>query len=238
MSWFRALLTRFNVTVRLIHGFGRTLRKIGNELLKCGGIKGIWIDVGAHHGETTLSQARQNPGLQVYAFEPNLCAFAKLVGVAPNYMVFPMAVAEDDGVANLYLNTHEAASSLLPLSDRGKGSWIGGEELVVERVVPVPTLRLDTFMNLMNIGKVDFLKIDSQGMDLSVLRSAGERLSDIQRVTLEVAVTSEPLYLGAGSKDETLSLMKEKGFVLEDVEKQSYDQEENLTFVRRVNGAV
>jgi FkbM family methyltransferase len=221
------------VTRSSIHWVGQALRKSGTEILKRSGLQGVWIDVGAHHGEKTLPYARQNPGLRIYALEPNLEAAARLIGAAPNYIVVPVAVSETDGVADLNLNAHDEATSLLPFNEAGLASWIGGEVLRVERVIKVPTLRLDTFMKLMQIEKVNFLKIDTQGMDLRVLRSAGERLRDIEKITLEVAVTQVALYEGAGTKDEIVALMKDKGFVLEEVEKQTHGQEENLTFARR-----
>src|SRR6266568_5548070 len=125
---------------------GQALRKAGSEILRRNGIHGNWIDVGAHSGETTLQQARNNPGLRVFAIEPNLRAAAKLMGQASNYLVVPMAVAERDGFAGFYRNEFDAASSLLPLNDEGVRSWEGAKVLKVASVVTVPTMRLDTFM--------------------------------------------------------------------------------------------
>ncbi len=51
---------------------GRALRRAGTELLRVVSPEGIWIDVGAHRGETTLHHALRNPNLKIFAFEPNL----------------------------------------------------------------------------------------------------------------------------------------------------------------------
>jgi FkbM family methyltransferase len=161
---------------------GRALRKAGTEILRRKGLRGTWIDVGAHFGERTLHFAERNPGLTVYAFEPNLRAAATLFGRAVNYIVIPMAVAESDGQARFYVNAYDAASSMLPMDENVRRAWIGGETLQVEAQVTVPTIRLDTFMNLLNITSVDFLKVDAQGMDLAVIRSAGSRLRDIGKI--------------------------------------------------------
>lgn len=211
---------------------GRILRRSGNALLKRNSISGIWIDVGAHHGETTLGYANYNPGLTIYAFEPNLRAAASLMGHAPNYVVIPMAIAESDGHAEFHINAFDAASSLLPMDEDTRRSWTGGEALRVESTVSVPTIRLDTFMHLLSLRRVDFLKIDAQGADLAVLRSAGSRLADIAKIILEVDVTPVALYEGAPTKDEIVSYLKDAGFSLVSVEKQSHGQEENLTFLR------
>jgi FkbM family methyltransferase len=212
---------------------GRALRKAGDEILRRNGTTGTWIDVGAHHGEHTLGYARHNPGLRVYAFEPNLSAAARLMGHAPNYVVIPMAVAEKDGCADFHINAFDAASSLLPLNEDGIASWDGAKVLKVDSVVSVPTVRLDSFMELIGIQRLDFLKIDAQGMDLAVIKSAGLRLRDIAKITLEVWVSPHPIYSGVHSKDQVLSYLSERGFSLISTETQTDGLEENLTFARR-----
>jgi FkbM family methyltransferase len=144
------------------HRVGRVLRTMGEEIIRRGGIEGTWIDVGAHHGETTLGYARHNPGLRIFAFEPNLSAAAKLMGRAANYFVIPMAIAEMDGHAEFHVNAFDAASSLLPFDETSLQSWIGGENLKVNSIATVPTIRLDTFLNYAGIRNVDYLKIDTQ----------------------------------------------------------------------------
>jgi FkbM family methyltransferase len=211
---------------------GRAIRAIGERIAMRSGMTGTWIDVGAHEGETTLYAALQNPRLKVYALEPNLTAAARLIGRAPNYFVVPMAVAETDGYATLNVNKFEAASSLLAMDETALGSWIGGKDLGVVSTVTVPAMRLDTFMSLTGIQKVDYLKIDTQGLDLVVVKSAGNRLRDIVKITLEVDVMPVRLYAGAPSKEEIIAFLDGSGFSLARVEPQNHGQEENLTFVR------
>ena len=211
---------------------GRALRRAGAELLRRVSREGIWIDVGAHRGETTLHHASRNPRLKIFAFEPNLRAAVGMMGQACNYIVIPMAVAEKDGHAEFHINRFEAASSLLPMSEESRREWKGGEALAVESTAIVPTIRLDTFMRLAGIERVDYLKIDAQGMDLAVLRSAGSRLKDVAKITIEVDLSPSPLYVGAASKSEAVGFLRQAGFELFQTEKQSYGQEENLTFVR------
>ena len=124
------------------------------------------------------------------------------------------------------------ASSLLPLNQEAVRSWVGVENHKVESTVIVPTIRLDTLMNMMGIAEVDFLKIDAQGMDLSVLRSAGTRLRDIKRIVVEVVIAPTPLYHGAPAKQEMVDFLEGAGFGLVKARGQTYGQEENLEFVR------
>ncbi len=214
---------------------GRALCKAGTELLRFSSIEGTWIDVGAHQGESSLDYACRNPCLKVYAFEPNLRAAATMLGRTSNYVVLPMAVAETDGFAEFHVNRFDDASSLLPMNEQSRRSWVGGDVLQIEKTITVPTIRLDTFMNLFSIQKVEFLKVDTQGTDLAVLRSAGSRLGDVERIMIEVDVSPLPLYDGSHSKTEAMEFLGRAGFELVRVQRQTYDHEENLTFVRRKN---
>lgn len=196
------------------------------------GSERVWIDVGAHLGAKTLPAAQADPLLRVYAFEPNLTAASGLMGKLANFVALPFAVAEKDGAAEFFVNEFEAASSLLPFVPEGLSSWLGGEQLRVRETRIVPTIRLDTFMDGAGIGAVEFLKIDAQGADLDVVRSCGGRLKDIERIELEVQITSIPLYSNSASKQDVIDFLWNAGFDLESSELQSMGQEENLRFVR------
>jgi len=195
----------------------------------------VWIDVGAHEGELTFPFASVDPTLLVYAFEPNLRAASRIMGRLANYVVLPIAVAATDGSAELQLNAYEQSSSLLPADDAGAKAWRSELEFKVIGSVIVPTMRLDTFMNGAGIESVDFLKVDAQGLDLEVVRSAGGRLRDVARVQLEATTASYRQYEGAPGKSEIVEFMESNGFRLAEEESQSHGQEANLTFVRASN---
>ncbi len=193
----------------------------------------VWIDVGAHEGETTIRFAAARPDLIVYGFEPNLAVASRTMGRLRNFVMLPMAVSPKDGIAEFKLSAFDASSSLLDMDQSVAAKWIGekGQLDVVDRF-QVPTIRLDTFMNRMGIKHVNFLKVDAQGADLDVIRSAGDRLADIDRITLEVT-KAEQLYQGAADPETVLAFMNEHGFELVRRDEQTFGQEENLTFVRR-----
>ena len=192
-----------------------------------------WIDVGAHHGEHSLAAAANDPSLLVHAFEPLPTLHDKLVKeLQPNFTAHPMAVSDHDGTAVFRINSFDAASSLLALNEAARSNWTGGHLLREERELVVPTTRLDTFMRDNKIATVEFLKIDAQGADFSVVRSLGDRISDVQRIQLEVVPSANQLYRGAAAKQTIVAYMAEHGFALEKTEDQSHGQEQNLTFAR------
>jgi FkbM family methyltransferase len=212
--------------------YRRALRETFVKWARSRSYRRIWIDVGAHEGETTFPFATVDPSLLVYAFEPNLHAASRIMGRLRNYVVLPIAIAERDGSAELQLNAYEQSSSLLPADEAGVKSWVTEQEFKVIGSVTVPTMRLDTFMDGAGIESVDYLKIDAQGLDLEVVKSAGDRLRDVAKVQLEATTVSYRQYVGAPGKSAIVEYMESKGFRLAGEEIQTHGQEANLTFLR------
>jgi FkbM family methyltransferase len=195
----------------------------------------VWIDVGAHLGQGTLDAARANPRLLVFAFEPNWALARQIMARAVNFVVLPMAVSDNDGFAEFFVNSSDQSSSLVTMEAPGIAHW-KDLDLTVQSKVVVPTIRLDTFMKLSDLRKVDYLKVDAEGVDLKVVQSAGERLQDIQQIKLEVDIAPDRLYSGAPSRDEVIAFMLKRGLDLIESEIQSDGRQENLTFARASNG--
>jgi FkbM family methyltransferase len=154
------------------------------------------------------------------------------MGLMRNYVVLPFAISGHDGSAELQLNAYEQSSSLLPPDPAGVKSWITEQHFEVVASVTVPTMRLDTFINAAGLRSIDFLKVDAQGLDLEVVKSAGDRLTDIAKVQLEATTASYRQYEGAPGKSVIVDYMESRGFRLTAEESQSHGQEANLTFLR------
>ena len=192
-------------------------------------VEETWIDVGAHLGETTFHIAAQNPRLLVFAFEPNWELARQIMGRLANFVVLPMAVSEADGLDTFFVNRQNDSSSFLRIREevieRAKAQ---NRDCSVKAEIKVPTIRLDTFMGQMDLRRVDYLKVDAEGTDLRVIRSAGDRLKDICRVKAEVDVV--PGRYGETSRAEMLAFMGAHGFKLTAVETQNEGRQENLSF--------
>jgi hypothetical protein len=153
-----------------------------------------------------------------------------------------LPIIERLGVHMIFSRPHDSASSnvsnqsktssTLPFGEEGLKRWRSEKPIREESEIICPTIRLDTFMRLMDIPSVDYLKIHAQGADLAVVRSAGERLKDTREILLEVQVSDTPPYTGASTKDSVLEFMRDAGFALVDKTRQSFGQEENLRFKR------
>jgi FkbM family methyltransferase len=194
----------------------------------------IWIDVGANLGQSTLSAALENPRLLVFAFEPNWDLARQIMGRAANFVVLPIAASDKDGIANFFINAESGSHSLMRLNHQNVELWNkGAVDFSVSAEVPTPTIRIDTFMRLAKLERIDFLKVDAEGADLKVIQSAGDRLKHIRKIKAEVEVLDHLSYSDSHTKSEMIEFMKSRGFALTDTEEQNAARQQNLTFLNQ-----
>jgi hypothetical protein len=104
---------------------------------------------------------------------------------------------------------HDDSSSLLPISKIQTDNF-PGTEAVATRVVTVGPL--SDFIQKSQLGTRNLLKIDVQGFELEVLKSAGALLPDFKWIYAECSYVS--LYEGQALAGEIVTYLCERGFRL------------------------
>jgi FkbM family methyltransferase len=143
------------------------------------------VDVGAHHGlYTLLASRRVGWDGHVVAIEPSPRECARLekhllLNRGSNVDLVPCAAGEDPGEADFYLvdGFHDWCNSLRPPAIK---------ESV--KTVRVQVRRLDDILSQLEISKVDFVKLDVEGAELSVLYGAMKLLQRESRPAMLVEV--------------------------------------------------
>lgn len=172
----------------------------------------IWVEVGANRGG---SLARAPRDARVYAFEPNHQLLREILTIRPDALVIPAAVGESNGVQTLHLTSFDAASSFLPIDDSQMVELPVEDRFVQVGDIPVPVVRLDSFMEAVGLDRIDTLVSDTQGYDLSVLRSLGDRIRDIGRIEVEASIPGREQYVGADNqRDAVVTYVEAFGFTL------------------------
>jgi FkbM family methyltransferase len=137
----------------------------------------VLFDVGANVGQSCLLYRRLFPDAVIHAFEPVPATHLKLaqaVAGTNNIHVHNVALSASDGVMAM----HPAEwSTMNRLAESGQSD---GTEQVVTR-------RLDSFCCEHGIRHIDFLKVDTEGHDLTVLEGAGDFLRDIDFIQCEAS---------------------------------------------------
>jgi FkbM family methyltransferase len=211
----------------------------------------IVFDVGANNGSSTLNLLN-DPDVEIYAFEPNPILYRDLCKIQesnPRYHPMKLAVGETDGEASFHLagpidprnplNHQEGisnygCSSLLPFSDSVQKEWPGRNDFQSFGSVEVTTMRLDTFMTHYNIPQIDYLHIDAQGMDLSVMKSLGSFIKHVKEGVLEAPINDKKkIYNGSHTCEEAILFLLNNGFQIFNIEKNDeMGNEVNLYFRR------
>lgn len=135
----------------------------------------VAFDVGANEGDYTRAVLEDvgaiGGAVEIHAFEPSPVAAEKLRQSLPaGNAVRIVEVALSDWTGETRLFGGKSGSSQASLVDRPATDAIAGTEIVV------PVQRLDQYLAQQSVSRVDLLKLDVEGLELSVLRGLGQQL--------------------------------------------------------------
>jgi FkbM family methyltransferase len=196
-------------------------------------VKRVWIDVGAYKLEKTLPTLHQRPEVGVIAIDPLREAWLAWPD-EPRLIAYPVAIDLTEGVKDFHVNAFDETSSLAKSRD---DSWAGRLQQTVE-VRRVFSWRLERILAAIpDALAIEMLKVDTQGRDLQVVKSAGMAIRRVKTVVVEVLL--KPAYQGEGderpgTEQEFIDYLGTHGFAL--VKKFNVfpnQQQEDLEFENR-----
>lgn len=133
------------------------------------------FDVGANVGQSALDFAQAFPTARIHCFEPVLETFKILArsAVGPRFHHNHLALGSAPGVLQMEVNDDPAFSDMNSLT--GRHPLAGANDYHTEKVKIVT---LDEHRSTMGLRRIDFLKIDTEGFDMEVLRGAARTLTE------------------------------------------------------------
>ena len=171
------------------------------------------VDVGCRWGPDAR-WAALDPHLQFVGFDPDPVECRELAARLgnPRYSFVPAALGSSPGTRTLHVTAEPACSSLFPpdiqvIENRPSlavANPVGTEEVSV--------VTLDDWLASRPEVPVDFIKVDTQGSELDVLRGASRALAAASAV--EVEVEFNPIYKGQPLFGEVDAYLRDHGFVL------------------------
>ena len=173
------------------------------------------FDVGANRGQYAM-MARRDAGYKglILSFEPNPDIFVPLARRAagdPRWHVFNMALSDFDGAASFNIMAADQFSSLKRPS--GAQDAIFADRNKVTKTVDMQCRRLDTLLPelVAQHGFArPFLKMDTQGHDLSVCEGAGDAIGRMLGVQTELGV--RPIYEGGAGYRAMIDWLEARDF--------------------------
>jgi FkbM family methyltransferase len=173
------------------------------------------IDVGANHGQYCTGLRQSGYAGWIYSCEPVKSIFDSLserMAEDLRWRGFNVALGEveDRRLLNVAAGDGQA-SSFLEFNSDGPARW--GDAHRVTRKEEVEVRRLERILAEVIAERPRarvFLKLDTQGLDLPILRTAGDRMSAILGLQSEVAV--HQFYEGMISVGESITAYQQLGF--------------------------
>lgn len=174
------------------------------------------IEVGSFDGNDTVKMARKWPNGTIYAFEPVNDIYEKLEKNTQdfgNVHCYNMAVSDKNGYALFYIaekiskkGVTSQASSLRKPKERLLVSPI-----IFPRTTQVRTITMNVWMEENGITSIDLLWLDTQGHELTILKSMQHRLHEVRVLFAEVSFIES--YEGQELYTEVIAWIEAHGFV-------------------------
>jgi FkbM family methyltransferase len=184
------------------------------------------VDGGARNGPTPFPELVAN--ICYHCFEPSPQSTASVGGALTEnvrqgkrgeMVVYPVALAEETGTQTLYMTRGAGATSCLrPSADLKQrfpvDRWTESFDVVKE--LQVPSLSLADLVARASLNWIDFLKLDTQGSELTILRGMGESLRHVG--VIETEINFLKLYDDQPAWWELAGYIEQHGFQLVDLQ--------------------
>lgn len=171
----------------------------------------IALDVGANTGQYARTLRRVGFRGNIVSFEPipaNLSVLRPQAVADGRWEVLGKAIGVQTGIAQFNCMVESTFSSLLSPNDFARKVFAEASE--VSSVIDVEVVRLDSVA--LPTGNSIHLKVDTQGTDLSVVKSATGLLPRISSLSIEIGLST--LYDGQESHLDVLQELDALGFVI------------------------
>ena len=165
-----------------------------NVIFDVGCYKGSFIDICLHIYRSNCT---------IYAFEAEKRIYEKLSHYKryKNINIYNFGISDKNALLDLNVSYQEGTSTFSSLNDKSKylkfKSGILGEKLFVKKE-NVEVKKIDSFCLEKGIKKIDFLKIDTEGHEMSVLLGAEKSIMKIKVILLEFS--NHDMYLNYNNK--------------------------------------
>ena len=192
------------------------------------------LDVGSYRGDFARMLRRLGYIGLIISFEPvgsNFEALEEARIEDSEWHAHRMALGATKGEAPMHVFTGATFHSFLPPSKYGLSRF--PDKMQVERTESVPLDRLDNILDDLVKDVKDphiFLKVDTQGYDLEVMRGLGNKAPAISALQIEMAVN--PIYDDASNSfADALSYLSRLGFQVSGLFPVSFNADDRVQVV-------
>tara|TARA_B100001093_G_scaffold516749_1_gene596264 strand:- start:796 stop:1536 length:741 start_codon:yes stop_codon:yes gene_type:complete len=186
------------------------------------------FDIGANIGQSAKEFRENYPDSNIYCFEPVPSTFEALkknIAADPKAKAFQIGFGQENSKAQMV--SKEASDQSYLVEE--------GEDTKDQKIVEVDIFTLTHFCEKENIDHIDFLKIDTEGRDLDVLKGACDLL---KAQKIDIVELEAGMYPGNNRHvpfEILKSYMEEQGYLLFGIYEQVHEWTTKSPNLRRVN---
>lgn len=136
------------------------------------------------------------------------------VGGSGNHF-FPTALHQSQGKRPFYITARPSSSGFYPANMRFVQRLSDEANLSVIKTIEMDTIDFDSFASKNSIGTIDFIKLDTEGCELDILRGATKVLKNVIGLSIEVEFMQ--LHEGQPVFSDVESFLRPQGFMLYDL---------------------
>lgn len=177
-------------------------RKFVEKFLKEGM---TFLDIGAHHGFYTLIASKKvGKSGKVIAFEPSPRELSRLqlhvkINSCKNIKIESYALSDEEGEANFYV-----------VSGRDTGCNCLQKPNVLEsfQIIKVKTTTLDNYLVKEKLEKIDFIKADAEGAELSIFKGGVSLFKKVPRPVILCEISGGRTKVWGYSSSEIIKFLE------------------------------
>ena len=162
--------------------------------------------------------------VEVVGFEPDPIEFERLQTQTPNFWksvtILPFGLSKRSGRQTLNIPTDPQSASLLKHNITIGEKFRKQQFFEIQRTKNIQTLSLKDALKKTNFRSIDFMKIDIEGAELLVFKSAPDVMKDVLAIKTEISFIpfriNQPLAIDIGN------YLRQAGFELMDVVEPSH----------------
>lgn len=168
------------------------------------------LDIGAHHGFYTLIASKKvGKSGKVIAFEPSPRELSRLqlhvkINSCNNVKVEPYALSNSEEEVDFYI---------VEGRDTGCNCLCPPKVSETTKRITVHTTTLDNYLVKEKLEKIDFIKVDVEGAELSIFKGGTSLLQKLPRPVILCEVADDRTKVWGYSSSEVLKLLENLDFV-------------------------
>lgn len=208
----------------------------------------VLIDIGSGNASRAARWLYDDKRAHAFCFDPladcydKACKASRHKHVKGRLHVFPFAVTSNapptvDQTVPMHCANDRSSCSLLPFSGNDAVKrWrypAGRVFFRTTETIQVPAIRMDKFIVDRRLERITFVRIESQGTSLDVVKSFGQHIDKVMEFAIKVHTIDFDLYKGQTRKQNLIDYMDQSGFSVYGTQSWSRGQEEFIWFVNR-----